>query len=327
MFDSACPTATTPPSVFRRLIRSLPTRRGVIGVATCDKGLPAMMMALAGARDLPGVLVPGGVTLLAGRRRGRRHGCNPSARASPTAQITLEAGGRCGLCRACAIARRRLPVSGHGGHLAGGGGGAGHVAAALRAGALRPSHLAGHGAALGPRACWRWKPRGLTMRDILTDASVRNAMVVHAAFGGSTNLILHLPAIAHAAGLPRPTVDDWARINRQMPRLVDALPNGPERPSHGAGLPGGRRARSDAASAPRRPARDRRPHRQRAETGRRARLVGAIRTARARCARVLKERDGIDPGRRHHGPGCGARAAASPPPSPSPRAIWRPAAR
>jgi dihydroxyacid dehydratase/phosphogluconate dehydratase len=50
--------------VFRRLIRSLPTRRGVLGVATCDKGLPAMMMALGASRDLPTVLVPGGVTLL-----------------------------------------------------------------------------------------------------------------------------------------------------------------------------------------------------------------------------------------------------------------------
>src|SRR6202034_2291753 len=51
--------------VLRRLMRSLPTRRGVIGIATCDKGLPAMMMALASMRDLPCVLVPGGVTLLA----------------------------------------------------------------------------------------------------------------------------------------------------------------------------------------------------------------------------------------------------------------------
>src|SRR5215207_3931050 len=49
--------------VLRRLIRSLPTRRGVLGVATCDKGLPAMLLALAGATDLPSVLVPGGVTL------------------------------------------------------------------------------------------------------------------------------------------------------------------------------------------------------------------------------------------------------------------------
>jgi putative YjhG/YagF family dehydratase len=68
---------------------------------------------------------------------------------------------------------------------------------------------------------------GKTMAGILTDDAVHNAMVVHAAVGGSTNLVLHVPAIAHAAGLRRPTVEDWARINAQVPRLVDVLPNGP----------------------------------------------------------------------------------------------------
>ncbi|MBV9082642.1 MAG: dihydroxy-acid dehydratase, partial [Acidobacteriaceae bacterium] len=63
MFDSL-PYRNDAAIVLRRLIRSLPTRRGVIGIATCDKGLPAMMMALAGSRDLPSVLVPGGVTLM-----------------------------------------------------------------------------------------------------------------------------------------------------------------------------------------------------------------------------------------------------------------------
>ena len=62
MFDSL-PYRNDAALVFRRLIRSLPTRAGVLGVATCDKGLPAMMMALASMHDLPGVLVPGGVTL------------------------------------------------------------------------------------------------------------------------------------------------------------------------------------------------------------------------------------------------------------------------
>lgn len=61
----------------------------------------------------------------------------------------------------------------------------------------------------------------------MTDAALHNAMVLHAAFGGSTNMLLHIPAIAHAAGLRRPKVEDWAHINRQVPRLVDALPNGP----------------------------------------------------------------------------------------------------
>src|SRR5688572_11076753 len=62
MFDSL-PYRNDAAQVFRRLIRSLPRRAGVIGVATCDKGLPAMMMALAGTPDLPTVIVPGGVTL------------------------------------------------------------------------------------------------------------------------------------------------------------------------------------------------------------------------------------------------------------------------
>ena len=48
---------------MRRLMRSHPTRTGVMGVATCDKGLPAMMMALASQHDYPTVLVPGGVML------------------------------------------------------------------------------------------------------------------------------------------------------------------------------------------------------------------------------------------------------------------------
>src|SRR5205807_5632913 len=62
MMDSL-PYRNDAAQIFRRLIRSLPTRKGVLGIATCDKGLPAMMMALAAMRDLPCVLVPGGVTL------------------------------------------------------------------------------------------------------------------------------------------------------------------------------------------------------------------------------------------------------------------------
>jgi putative YjhG/YagF family dehydratase len=67
----------------------------------------------------------------------------------------------------------------------------------------------------------------IAVPDVLTDAAVHNAMMVFAAFGGSTNIILHLPAIAHAAGLRRPTAADWAAVNKQVPRIVDALPNGP----------------------------------------------------------------------------------------------------
>src|SRR3954468_389828 len=62
MFDSL-PYRNDAAILFRRLARSLPLRAGVMGIATCDKGLPAMMMAVAGLRDLSCVIVPGGVTL------------------------------------------------------------------------------------------------------------------------------------------------------------------------------------------------------------------------------------------------------------------------
>ena len=68
---------------------------------------------------------------------------------------------------------------------------------------------------------------GITTGAIVTDHAIENAMLVHAAFGGSTNLLLHVPAIAHAAGVRRPVVGNWLEVNRRVPRLVDALPNGP----------------------------------------------------------------------------------------------------
>ena len=55
------------------------------------------------------------------------------------------------------------------------------------------------------RALMRMHQIEMGAADVLTDASVRNAMVLHAAFGGSTNLLLHLPAIAFSAGLQRPS--------------------------------------------------------------------------------------------------------------------------
>jgi putative YjhG/YagF family dehydratase len=210
--------------VFRRLIRSLPTRRGVLGVATCDKGLPAMMMALAATRDLPCVLVPGGVTLLPEEGEDAARVQSIGVRFAHR-EITLQEAADLG-CRACASPGGGCQFLG--------------TAATSQVVAEALGMTLGH-AALAPsghpiwldmarrsaRALIAMEARGVRMRDILTDAAVRNAMVTHAAFGGSTNLVLHLPAVAHAAGLRRPTVADWTAISRRVPRLVDALPNGP----------------------------------------------------------------------------------------------------
>ena len=223
MFDSL-PYRNDAAIVLGRLIRSLPQRAAVIGVATCDKGLPAMMMALAAARDLPGIIVPGGVTLppTEGEDAGKVQSIG--ARYAH-GEITLEDAAAAG-CAACAS-------PGGGCQFLGTAATSQVVAEALGI-ALPHSALAPSGqpvwlemASASARAVRELVARGLAMRDVLSAASIRNAMVVHAACGGSTNLLLHIPAVAFAAGLMRPTISDWIDVNRRVPRFVSVLPNGP----------------------------------------------------------------------------------------------------
>lgn len=223
MFDSL-PYRNDAAILFRRLARSLPTRSGVMGVATCDKGLPAMMMALAGLHDLPTILVPGGVTLPP--QNGEDAGAIQTIGARFShGLLSLEEAADLG-CRACAS-------PGGGCQFLGTAATSQVVGEALGL-SLPHSALAPSGQAVwmdiavqSARALAELEQRGLRTRDVLTEASIRNAMAVHAAFGGSTNLLLHVPAIAHAAKLRRPVCDDWIAMNRKVPRLVSVLPNGP----------------------------------------------------------------------------------------------------
>ncbi|MCL4852525.1 MAG: YjhG/YagF family D-xylonate dehydratase [Bryobacteraceae bacterium] len=290
MFDSL-PYRNDAATIFRRQIRSLPTRSAVIGVATCDKGLPAMMMALAATHDLPCILVPGGVTLLP--EEGEDAGLVQTIGARYAhGQITLEHAAEMG-CRACA--------SPGGGCQFLGTAATSQVVGEALGMSLTHSALAPSGHPLwldmarrSARAVLALESRGLTMSKLLTSASVRNAMVTHAAFGGSTNLLMHLPAIAYSGALRRPSVEDWAAVNRRIPRLVDVLPNGPRNhPTIQVFLAGGvpevmlhlRRAgllELDALTAS-------------GET------LGTMldwwehSERRARLRAVLKERDGVDP--------------------------------
>ena len=183
-----------------------------------------MLMALAAARDLPTVIVPGGVTLPPARGEDAGTIQTIGARYS-RGVITLEEAADLG-CRACA-------TPGGGCQFLGTAATTQVVAEALGL-AVPHSALAPSGqpvwtdiATRSARAILDLEQARIHTRDIVTDASIRNAMVVHAAFGGSTNLLLHIPAIAHAAGLRRPTVADWIDVNRRVPRVVDVLPNGP----------------------------------------------------------------------------------------------------
>jgi len=210
--------------VLKRLIRSLPTRRGVLGVATCDKGLPAMMMALAAQQELPCVIVPGGVTLPPKQGEDAGKVQTIGARFAHH-EITLEEAAEAG-CKACGS-------PGGGCQFLGTAATAQVITEALGM-CLPHAALAPSGqpvwldaAVRSARAMMALDQSKKTMRDILTDDALHNAMVVHAACGGSTNLLLHIPAVMFEAKRRRPTVDDWNALNRQVPRLVDCLPNGP----------------------------------------------------------------------------------------------------
>ncbi|MAZ53976.1 MAG: YjhG/YagF family D-xylonate dehydratase [Trueperaceae bacterium] len=223
MFDSL-PYRNDAATVLRRLIRSLPTRAAVMGVATCDKGLPATLQALAGSSGLPAIAVPGGVTLPTVGGEDAAQVQTLGARFSHEL-IDIEYAAEMG-CKACGS-------SGGGCQFLGTAATAQVIAEALGMAlphsALSPSgepiwlDLA-HRSAL---ALLRLTSLETPLSMILTEAAVDNALLVHAAFGGSTNLLLHIPAIAHAAGLRPPTVREWNQANRATPRLVDALPNGP----------------------------------------------------------------------------------------------------
>lgn len=195
-----------------------------MGVATCDKGLPAMMMSLASCHDLPTVLVPGGVTLLPEKGEDAGKVQTIGARFAH-GEITQEYAEEVA-CHACA--------SPGGGCQFLGTAATSQVVAEALGMALPHTALAPSGhpiwldaARRSALALMRMDSASIFTRNVLTQGALRNAMVAHAAFGGSTNLLLHLPAVAYSAKLKRPTAQDWAELNRQVPRLVDCLPNGP----------------------------------------------------------------------------------------------------
>ena len=228
MFDSL-PYRNDAAIVFRRLIRSLPTRRGVMGVATCDKGLPAMMIALAGVSNLPSVVVPGGVTLPARNEQGPEEDLGKvqtiGARYT-NGMISLEEASAAG-CRACGSPGGGCQFLG--------------TAATSQVIAEALGMTAPH-AALAPsgqpvwldiarqsaKILWDQHQRKAKLSDILCEDSFHNAIAVHAACGGSTNLLLHIPAVAFAAGIERPSLETWTELNRKISRFVDVLPNGPQ---------------------------------------------------------------------------------------------------
>ena len=159
-----------------------------------------MMMALAGIKKLPCIVVPGGVTLPPTRGEDAGKIQTIGVRYAH-GMISLQDAAEMG-CRACATP----------------GGGCQFLGTAATSQVMGEAiGLSLPHSALAPSGQPIWldmakksadalilqKRKGIKVSDIVTEASIKNAMVLHAAIGGSTNLLLHIPAIAHAAGVRR----------------------------------------------------------------------------------------------------------------------------
>ncbi|HZD80127.1 MAG TPA: dihydroxy-acid dehydratase [Actinomycetota bacterium] len=196
---------------------------GLVGIAGCDKSEPGMLMAMA-RLNLPAVYLYGG-TILPGTYRGR----------DITIQDVFEAVGanaRGGMSdeELLAVERAACPTTGSC---------AGMYTANTMAAAAEALGMSLPGAASPPAVDYRREvfargsgvaaakllELGIRPRDIMTKPALENAIAVVMALAGSTNAVLHLIAIGHEAGVDL-RLDDFDRISRQVPHLVDVRPAG-----------------------------------------------------------------------------------------------------
>ena len=204
MFDSL-PFKMTRPFRYSRLIVLSPPERSELVWRPVDKGVARHDDGVGRLARSPYVRIPGGVTLTAsdGEDAGKSQtiGARFATNQSRSHRRRRSASGMRLPGRWCSISETAATSQ---------------VVAESLGLAVPHSALAPSGqpiwleaARRSARAVFRLKELGLTTRHIVTQASIRNAMAVHSAFGGSTNLLLHLPAVAHAAGLEQPSIDDW----------------------------------------------------------------------------------------------------------------------
>ena len=195
----------------------------LVGLAGCDKSLPGMMMAMV-RLNVPSVFMYGG-SILPGKFRGKdvtvvdvfeAVGQHSAGNMSDEELFELEcvacpSAGACGgqftaNTMACVSEAMGLALPGS-------------------AGAPAPYESRDHHGEESGKAVMDLIASGLRPRDIVTRESLENAAVVVAATGGSTNGGLHLPAIAHEAGI-KFDLDDVCEIFKKTPYIADLKPGG-----------------------------------------------------------------------------------------------------
>jgi len=192
-------------------------------IPNCDKVIPGMLMAAA-RLDIPAVVISGG-PMLAGRWRGTDVdldnvfvgvGKTAAGDMSEAELLDLE-DNACPTCGSCAglftANSMNCLVEAIGMGLPGNG-----TIPAVYSERIRLAKKAGI-------AVMRLLSEGITARAIMTPAAIRNAMTLDMAFGGSSNTVLHLTAIAHEAKADV-TLDDWAAVSARTPNLVRISPAG-----------------------------------------------------------------------------------------------------
>jgi len=190
-------------------------------IPNCDKVVPGMLMAAA-RLDIPAMVISGG-PMLAGRNGGRdvdldtvftavgKHAAGQMTDAE-LCQLENDACPTCGSCAGLFTANSMNCLTEAIGMALPGNG----TIPAVYSERLRLAKHAG-------MRIMELLERGITARQVMTPAAVRNAMALDMAFGGSSNTVLHLTAIAHEAGADI-TLDDWAAVSARTPNLVRISP-------------------------------------------------------------------------------------------------------
>ena len=197
---------------------------GLVFIPNCDKIVPGMLMAAA-RLNIPAVFVSGG-PMMAGRFNGadvdvknvfEAVGKYKAGRMSDEDLEALELAAcpGCGSCAGlftansmnCLTEALGMGLPGNG------------TVPAVTAARIRLAKSAG-------AQVMELVARGIRPRDVMTEAAFENAIAVDMALGGSTNTVLHLLAIAHAAGIDLP-LDRFDRISARTPYLVKLSPSGP----------------------------------------------------------------------------------------------------
>ncbi len=188
---------------------------GLCFIASCDKILPGMIMAAA-RLDLPAIFVTGGPNAWEIRFKptmsgGVDHKCYTDL----MDKLATATAATCGACEVMGTANTMQSLTEA-------------LGLALPGSATIPAFHSGkllHARHAGLRIVTMIE-EGLTARRILTRESLENALMVNLAIGGSTNITLHLPAIAHALGIDLP-LERFNDFNRRIPTLCGISPNGP----------------------------------------------------------------------------------------------------